>query len=271
MMEIEAYGDFVQQLAADAGALALSYWKSLDKVKAKGKGSGLDIVTEADEAVEKYIREAIGKRYPTHAIYGEEGGMTAGDDYRWVIDPIDGTVSFFHGQFHWAVSIALQYKGQTIVGIVTCPAYGLSFFAMKGSGATMNGKPISPSTVALLSQAVACTGFCCIRSGWKENGLPLFDRMAPKVQGIRRLGSIATDISFVACGKLDVCWEMNVNLYDVAAALLIAEEAGAKVTDMSGKTEHLPNFPLVSNGLLHGQVLEVFKGFDIPYQNRKGS
>jgi myo-inositol-1(or 4)-monophosphatase len=260
---------FLKNVSQDAGTLAYSYWKKQNDLKYRRKGEKFDVVTEADIAVEKFIRARIHKTYPDHAILGEEGGLQSKNSpFCWIIDPIDGTVSFMHGQFHWGVSIALQYDGTTLLGALNCPAYNLSFFAKKDEGATMNGTVVCPSQTDELGNACVCTGFCCIRAGWKENNLPVFNEAAQNVQGIRRLGSIATDICFVACGKLDACWEMNVNLYDVAAALLIAEEAGASVTDLSGGTNHLPEFPLVTNGKLHADMLRIVSKHHIPYELR---
>lgn len=260
---------FLKDLSEKSGTIAYRYWQKRNKLSCNMKGKKFDIVTEADIEVEKFIRQHIHEMYPYHAVLGEEEGFQqTGSPFCWIIDPIDGTVSFIHGQFHWGVSIALQYRGITILGAVNCPAYHLFFFAEKGKGATVNGISIHPSQTNQLGKACVCTGFCCVRSGWKENNLPIFNEVAEKVQGIRRFGSIATDICFVACGKLDVCWEMNVNLYDVAAALLIANEAGSSVTDLSGQTNHLPEFPLVTNGILHSSMLEILSKHHIPYELR---
>jgi myo-inositol-1(or 4)-monophosphatase len=184
------------------------------------KSEKIDIVTEADIEIGKFIRQHIHETYLYHSVLGEEEeSQQTGSLFCWILDPIDETVSFIHGQFHWEVSIALQYREITILGAADCPAYHLSFFA-------------------------------------------------EKVQESRRFGSIATDICFVACRKLNACWEMNVNLYNIAAALLIANEADASVTDFSGKINHLPEFPLVANGILHSSMLEILSKHHIPYELR---
>lgn len=265
------YKTFLISTIKDAGKIALEYWKEIEKVETFSKGSNVDIVSEADIKVEEYIRNKIKKEFPFHSVYGEENGITKGNNFRWIVDPIDGTVSFLHGQFHWGISIAFEIDNQTVLGAIYCPCYDYLFFAQKGHGSLLNNKKIKPSLINELQKACVCTGFCCIRSNWKENNLKIFNEVATKVQGIRRLGSIATDIAFVACGKLDACWEMNVNLYDVAAALLIAKESGCEVCDMEGNKKYLPNFPLVTNSYLKNQMLEIFKPHYIPFKNRRQS
>lgn len=263
------YKVFLLSIIKESGNIALKYWKRLEKVKTYSKGSNVDIVSEVDYKIESYIRAQINNKFPFHSIYGEEKGVKNGNKYRWIIDPIDGTVSFLHGQFHWCISIAFEINNKVVLGAIYCPCYDYLFFAEKDQGATLNNKRIIPSKIKELKKACVCTGFCCIRSNWKENNLIFFNEVATKVQGIRRLGSIATDIAFVACGKLDACWEMNVNLYDVAAALLIAKEAGCLVFDMNGSTKYLPNFPLVTNPYLKDQILNIFESHNIPFKNRR--
>lgn len=264
---MEEFKKFIIDIARQAGNIAFDYWQKVNSIETFSKGFGVDVVTEADYSIEQFLRNKIIEKYPTHSIIGEEDANKIGDNYKWLIDPIDGTVSFLHGQYHWGISIALKINDETVLGVLNCPAYNLFFFSQKGKGATLNGDKISPSAVKNLSNACVCTGFCCIRSQWEANNLKIFNDMAKNVQGIRRLGSIATDIAFVACGKLDACWEMNVNIYDVAAALLIAEEAGAVVSDMKGTDTYLPSFPLVTNRYLKKQMLNIFNNHIIPFEN----
>jgi myo-inositol-1(or 4)-monophosphatase len=258
------YKNFLLLIIKEAGEIALKYWKNITEVETFNKGFGNDVVSSADYEIEKYLRGIIKNRYPKHSIYGEEEGIDQGNNYRWIIDPIDGTVSFLHGQHHWGISIALEIDNQIVLGALYCPAYNYLFFAEKGCGATLNNRKINPSKIQLLSKACVCTGFCCIRAKWEENNLPIFNDVITKVQGIRRLGSIATDIAFVACGKLDACWEMNVNLYDVAAAILIAKEAGAQVSDMNGGDKYIYSFPFVSNFYIKQPLLNIFSKHKIP-------
>ncbi|MGD1823340.1 MAG: inositol monophosphatase family protein [Pleomorphochaeta sp.] len=261
--------EFLLTIIKEAGNIALEYFNKEIENKSFSKGLGVDVVSNADIEVEKYLRGIIKNRYPLHSILGEEEGLDNGNDYKWIIDPIDGTVSFLHGQHHWGVSIALSINNEVVLGALYNPAYNYLFFAEKGKGATLNNKKINPSFVDTLDKACVCTGFCCLRSQWKKNNLEIFNDVAKQVQGIRRLGSIASDIAFVACGKLDACWEMNVNLYDVAAALLIAKEAGAIVCDMEGKGQNVINFPLVTNPYLKQQMLDIFDKHEIPFENRR--
>jgi myo-inositol-1(or 4)-monophosphatase len=263
------YKNFLLSIITEAGQIALKFFNELNENNIYKKGLGLDIVTQADLEIEKYLRRRIKSRYPNHGILGEEEGLDIGNNYKWIIDPIDGTVSFLHGQLHWGISIALSVDDVVVLGALNCPAYNYLFFAEIGKGAMLNNKQIAPSNIHDLNQACVCTGFCCVRSLWEVNNLEIFTDVAKKVQGIRRLGSIATDIAFVACGKLDACWEMNVNLYDVAAALLIAKESGASVCDMAGGTDYQINFPLVTNPYLKKDMLNIFDSHTIPFENRR--
>lgn len=266
---MQDYKTFLLSIITDAGQIALKFFNELNENRIYNKGLGLDIVTQADLEIEKYLRRKIKSHFPNHTILGEEKGLDVGNNYKWIIDPIDGTVSFLHGQLHWGISIALSIDNVVVLGALNCPAYNYLFFAEKGKGSLLNNKRISPSNNFDLKQACVCTGFCCVRSLWEKNNLEIFNDVATKVQGIRRLGSIATDIAFVACGKLDACWEMNVNLYDVAAALLIAQESGALVCDMAGGVIHQNNFPLVTNPHLQKYMLNIFEKHTIPFENRR--
>lgn len=231
--------NFLHDIILQAGTITLEHKARLADIAVCRK-SDKDLVTEADIAVENFIIESIKSRWPHHGILGEESGARAGSEYCWVIDPIDGTTSFFHDLPFYSISIALQHHNQTVLAAVYAPLLEELFIAEKGNGALLNGKPIRTAARAVLSDCVMATGFACLRANLKDNNLPLINRIAPRLRGLRILGSAALDLCYVACGRLDGSWEINLNLYDIAAGMLIAQEAGAIVSDFSGQTEKIP-------------------------------
>jgi myo-inositol-1(or 4)-monophosphatase len=199
-----------------------------------------DLVTATDKRVETFIVDRIQDRFPDHGIWGEETGKnTADSEYCWIIDPIDGTTSFFHGQPYYAVSIALKKNEKIIAGAVYAPALGQLFHARINEGAWLNERPVQVSGTTSLTDAVMATGFACLRSGMEPNNLIHFNRIVPQLRDIRRCGSAAIDLCYVAAGKVDGFWELNLNVYDVAAGVLMVTEAGGVVTDFTGG----PDFP----------------------------
>ena len=248
---------FLKQIVTRAGEISLEYRARLSEVKISQKDTVKDLVTEADVAVENYLIEQIKNTYPDHAICAEESGTHAGDEYRWVIDPIDGTTSFVHDHPFYSISIALQQHGQTILAAVFAPVLGELYLAEKGKGATRNDQPIAVSDRTALSDCLMTTGFACLRSNLKRNNLPLIERIAPKLRGLRILGSAAVDLCYVASGRTDGGWELNLNIYDIAAGALIVQEAGGTVTDFSGGTENLPHEILATNGKIHNELSDI--------------
>jgi myo-inositol-1(or 4)-monophosphatase len=249
---------FLKQLALEAGRISLDYRARLADLTVSRK-SPKDLVTEADVAVEQFLVSRILARFPDHAILGEETGAHAGGEYRWVIDPIDGTTSFVHGHPFYSVSIALQHNGDPVLAAVNAPALGQLFMAEKDKGATLNDKPIRVSDRAELSDVMLATGFACLRENTPENNLPLFNRIVPKIRDIRRGGSAAIDLAYVACGILDGFWELNLKPYDIAAGTLLVTEAGGLVTDFNGAQSGLPARILATNGKIHTQLLSLLK------------
>ncbi len=249
---------FLEDIIRQAGELTLDYRRHLGSVRVDRK-SAKDLVTEADVAVEGLIVGAIKEKYPSHSILGEETGITKGDDSRWIIDPIDGTVSFVHDQPFYSVSIALEQKGVLTNAAVYAPVLGDLFTAEKGGGAYLNGKPIRVSQCCDIGDCLLATGFACIRSGLKENNLPVFTKMMPLIRGVRRYGSAAIDCCYVACGRLDGFWEFNLNIYDVAAGRLILEEAGGRFSDFAGREDKLYSQVLATNGLIHDDLSDIIE------------
>ena len=244
---------FLKDIVTEAGRIALEHKSRLGSLQVDRK-SDKDLVTAADVAVEKYLVGKIQERYPDHAIVGEESGDHAGNDYRWIIDPIDGTTSFVHDQPFFSISIALEKAGDTILAAVYAPVLGELFMAEKGKGATLNGNAIHVSSRDRLIDSVLGTGFACVRQNLEHNNLPYFAKVVPAVRGIRRFGSAAIDLSYVACGRMEGFWEMNLKIYDVAAGLLVLAEAGGTVTDFAGGQTNRPFETLASNGKIHNEL-----------------
>ncbi|MDC7239884.1 MAG: inositol monophosphatase family protein [Spirochaetales bacterium] len=261
MIDLNEAENFLKDMILRAGELTLDYRRRLSSLKVDSKATDRDIVTEADKAVESFLRDEIAKKYPDHGVLGEEEGETGRSDCRWVIDPIDGTIAFLHGQYQYSISIALEYGGETVLAAVYAPALDDLFTAVWGQGAKLNGETIHVSKTAAIGQAVFATGFPCIRAGMKETNLPLFNEMMMHIRDVRRGGSAALELCFVACGQLDGYWEKHIELYDVAAGILIVEEAGGRVSDYKGSSEGLPREVLATNGLIHDQSMGLIKPF----------
>lgn len=239
-----------------AGAVALEYTHKLGDLEVRQK-SPRDLVTQADLAVEQYLIEALRQIEPEAGFYGEETGQTANQDLRWIIDPIDGTHSFVRGQVFWSISVALERKGVLELGAVFAPRLHDLYLAALGEGASLNGQKIRVSTVSELSEAMVSTGFACLRAGLEENNLPRFGRIAKATLGQRRFGSAALDLCLVAQGQVDLFWEQELNLYDVAAGALILAEAGGEVCDFKGRPGLNPKEVLATNRLLTATVLPL--------------
>jgi myo-inositol-1(or 4)-monophosphatase len=215
--------------AREAGAVHLRYFRG-QNLDIHNKLNDSDIVTAADKAAEKVILDNIRATYPTHSVLSEESGQDVVEsDYRWVIDPLDGTTNFSNGLPIFSVSIALEYKGEAIVGVVFAPYLNELFHAVKGEGAFLNGEPIHVSTKTSLTQSVVCTGFPVDKEN-PDNNIDNVAKVMPLVRGFRRLGSAAMDLCYVAASYLDAYWEMNIHHWDVCAGQLIVAEAGGVYT-----------------------------------------
>jgi myo-inositol-1(or 4)-monophosphatase len=244
---------FLRDIILEAGQITLHYRRRLDKLKVSPKAHR-DSVTEADIAVEQFLIQKIRQQFPDHAIFGEESGQTAGNDYRWVIDPIDGTTSFMHGQPFYSISVALEYKTAVILGAVYLPAMNELFEALQEQPATLNGSSIRVARQNDLGECVLATGFACLRQERASRNLKYLAHLLPHIRDIRRCGSAAMDLCYVACGRFDGFWELNLNLYDIAAGAFIAEQAGAVVSDFSGTKTDLPDEILCANTTIHSAL-----------------
>jgi myo-inositol-1(or 4)-monophosphatase len=247
--------EFIKDIAREAGKIAIEERKTLSASEIHAKGSDKDMVTDVDRRLENFLIAKIKDKYPGHDIYGEETGISGtGSEYRWVIDPIDGTTSYIHDFQYYSVSIALQKNGENIAGVVHAPKLDEMFYAKKGKGAFLNEQPIKVSKRGRLKDSLLATGFACLRANLPENNLKYFPRIMPEIRGIRRCGSAAIDLCYVACGRFDGFWELNLNLYDVAAGVLILEEAGGIVTDIRGSKNFPEDGIIATNALIHSEL-----------------
>lgn len=247
---------FMQELAREAGSVLVSFF---GKVAVEYKGD-VDLVTEADRSSEKLIVGRIRKQWPGHDLIGEEGSrIETGSEFRWYIDPLDGTTNFAHGYPVFCVSIALEYKGERIAGVLYDPCRDELFAAEKGAGAKLNGKRIRVSKVQRLAESLVGTGFPSHKRH-KNPNIHFYHQITLRSHGVRRAGSAALDLCCVACGRYDAFWEFNLNPWDTAAGVLLVEEAGGKVTNFTGGPFAISSREvLASNSLVHNELLAEFK------------
>jgi myo-inositol-1(or 4)-monophosphatase len=248
--------------AIDAAAKQLLHYFNSPALKISNKEGINNWVTEADHAAEAAIIDVIKKDFPNHFILSEEVGEISSDsDVKWVIDPIDGTINFASGIPLCCISIGVEHKGQMILGAVYNPFLNELFFAEKGKGATLNGTPISVSKKAKVLNSCLVTGFPYTYLDMENGPLQVFERLIRRGVPVRRLGSAAIDLCWVACGRLDGFYEHKLQPWDSAAGFLIVEEAGGKVTDMQGDTFSPYQHKIVAtNGVIHEELLGVISG-----------
>jgi myo-inositol-1(or 4)-monophosphatase len=237
--------------ARKAAELIERSFERLDTLTIETKSPN-DFVTEVDKAAEKEIIYHLRKAYPDHSIRGEEGGMQPGKnpDYEWVIDPLDGTTNFIHGMPHFAVSIACKYKGQLEHAVVLDPIKREEFTASRGRGAMLNGRRIRVSSRRNFDGALIGTGIPFSGYALQHIGpyLACVQEIAGQTAGIRRAGSAALDLAYVAAGRFDAFWEMNLNEWDIAGGLLLVKEAGGLVSDFNGGSNYLETGHVVCGG-----------------------
>jgi len=247
-------------LAAKKGAAVLSKYYNSDSLNVEYKGE-IDPVTQADRSSQREIIKVIKNTFPQHGILAEEDEINeVGKEYCWIIDPLDGTVNFVHNLPMFCVSIGLKFKNEIISGVIYSPIMKEIFVAEKNKGAWLNGKEVRVSETKDAIRALAVTGFPYYV---KKDSLRLtrnFTNIMLKTQGIRRLGSAALDMAYVACGRFDFFWEEGLKLWDIAAGILIVEEAGGKISDYSdsGNSTTFKDTILASNGTaLHKVILQI--------------
>jgi len=257
----ESFLPAMPAIAREAGALIMEYFHRGLKIEYKGEA---DLVTAADRASEALIRERIGKQFPTHDVLGEEQGLNdQGGEYRWYVDPLDGTTNFAHGYPVFCVSLALEQRSGSsatrVAGVVYDPTRDELFAAAQGGGAQLNGQPIRVSKIAHLKECLVATGFPSHKRH-KNPNIHFYHQITLRTHGVRRAGSAALDLCNVACGRFDGFWEFNLNPWDTAAGVLIVEEAGGKVSRFDGSPFLLDSREtLASNGLVHEELLHQFQ------------
>lgn len=248
-------------IAREAGSLLLSYFHQKLKIEYKGDA---DLVTAADRASEALIRERVSQQFPSHDVLGEEQGLSdQGGDYRWYVDPLDGTTNFAHGYPVFCVSMAVEQRlgtsGRRIAAVIYDPTRDELFSAEQGRGAQLNGQPIHVSKVAQLKESLVATGFPSHKRH-KNPNIHFYHQITLRTHGVRRPGSAALDLCNVACGRFEGFWEFNLNPWDTAAGTLIVEEAGGKITRFDGSAFEIDSREtLASNGLVHDALLYEFQ------------
>ncbi len=242
-----------------AGRLIMEHFGPQQRVDHKGE---IDLVTEIDRRSDKAIVKVIRSAYPDHLILTEEGSGRGGDGlFRWIVDPLDGTTNYAHGFPYFCVSIALEKGAEIALGAIYNPVLDEMFAARRGHGATLNGKKLTVSRTRQLTDSLLATGFPYDIRRSQTNNLDHFARFAMRAQAIRRAGSAALDLCYVAAGRFDGFWEMKLAPWDVAVGGLMVAEAGGLVTDFSGGPFRIDGRQiLASNGKIHGQMKEVLGG-----------
>ena len=248
--------------AREAGAILQEYAARGFQIEYKGR---INLVTEADLASERHIKQLIASRYPSHRILAEESGAHApskdgGDEYCWIVDPLDGTTNFSHGFPCYSVSIGVEYRGRSVIGVIYDPNRDELFVAERGAGASCNGRPIRVSTVEPLEKALLVSGFPYDVRERMDEYLPAWRKFLETSQAVRRFGSAAIDMAYVAMGRVDGFWEKGLNAWDVAAGWALIEEAGGRVTKLDGSAfdNHSASL-LCTNGWIHDEMLAALK------------
>lgn len=251
-----SYLDTAVEIAREAGALLANYLERKIGFELKGD---FDLVTEADRASERLAIERLRAHFPSHGILAEEGGgHESSSAYRWYLDPLDGTTNFAHGFPVFNITLALEHNGEMIAGVVFDPTRNEMFTAERGGGAYLNNRRIRVSSVKKLEDSLVSTGFPSRKRHLNIN-IHFYHQLAMTTHGVRRAGAAALDLAYVACGRLDAFWEFKLNPWDMAAGLLLIEEAGGKSSDMKGNPMQLlgPHL-LADNGHIHEEILNLF-------------
>ncbi|HUU40715.1 MAG TPA: inositol monophosphatase family protein [Desulfatiglandales bacterium] len=257
----ENYREAATRISQDAGTFLREKLRSAHTIAFKGE---INLVTEADKISEEIITTQIHKLFPNHDILAEEFTHTrTGSDFKWIIDPLDGTTNYAHGYPVFCVSLALQKLGEIILGVIYNPMLDEIFVAEKGEGAFLNGRKIHVSNTIKATEGLMATGFPYDIREDAKNNLSYFNKMILKVRGIRRAGSAALDLAYVAAGIFDGFWELKLSPWDTAAGWLMVEEAGGIVTDIKGIDYYLESQSiLASNGKIHDKMIAILDGPD---------
>lgn len=261
MNELQIFLDVATEMALAAGAVLLDYVGKLeDSITEKGRPG--DLVTIADKASEALILDSLQRHFPEHAILSEESGALGDREnkYLWAVDPLDGTTNYAHQYPMFAVSIGLLIDGEPALGVIYDPSRNELFRAAKGLGATLDRQPIKVSQISELSKSLLVTGFAYDRRETSDNNYAEFCHLTHLTQGVRRGGSASLDLAHVACGRLDGYWERGLSPWDIVAGIVIAREAGAKVTAYDGSPIILESGRiLATNGYIHNSLSQALK------------
>ena len=245
--------------ARDAGKLIVPYLDHVDRLPIITKERN-DFVTEVDQSAERLIIDTLKQAFPTHAILAEESGSSDGDEYQWIIDPLDGTTNFLHGFPQFSISIALKHKDKLVLGVVYDPLRQELFTAMTGDGAYLNNRRIRVSKQLGLQGALLGTGFPYKDLRYLDAYLAMLKEMITETAGVRRPGSAALDLCYVASGRIDGFWEIGLNAWDIAAGAIIVREAGGIITDFSANEKYLENGNVIAgNPKVFNQILKTLE------------
>jgi len=246
--------------ARQGGAILLDYAKKGFEIHRKGQS--INLVTEADLRSEEAIIQTIRQAFPEHQILSEEQGLQKSPTHptKWIVDPLDGTTNFAHGFPMYNVSIGVEHEGICVLGVVYDPTRNELFHAQTGKGATLNGTPIHVSATPKLNEALLVTGFAYDVHTAKDNNLKEFCAFTLRARGMRRTGTAAIDLCYIASGRFDGFWELQLNPWDTAAGKVILEEAGGTVTNYSGEPYSIyGNTIIATNGRIHQEMIEVLR------------
>ncbi|MGA8163784.1 MAG: inositol monophosphatase family protein [Waddliaceae bacterium] len=258
--EVKSYLQVATQVAEEGGKVLTKYWGRLSNISKKS--FTWDLVTEADQESEEVILQLLTELYPSHAILAEESGLKQAEEseYLWVVDPLDGTTNYTHQYPMVCVSVALMFQNEIIAGVVYNPILNEMFQAGRGLGSTLNQQAIQVSETGALDHSLLATGFGYDRKQTADTNYPEFCHLTHCSQGVRRGGSAALDLAYVAAGRLDGCWERGLYPWDMAAGVILIEEAGGKVTSYEGSPLVLESGRLMaSNGHIHQEMIKELR------------
>jgi myo-inositol-1(or 4)-monophosphatase len=245
--------------ARRAGSVIMRHLDRLDRLTVESKGRN-DFVSEVDRQAEAEIINVLRTAYPSHAILAEETGHQQGDEYLWIIDPLDGTTNFLHGYPQFGVSIALQHRGKLEQAVVFDPHKNELFTATRGDGAQLNDRRMRVSQIQDLELTLLGTGFPFKQQQFLETWIATLRELLPRVSGVRRAGSASLDLAHVACGRFDGFWEFGLSAWDMAAGCLLIQEAGGLVSDMGGGRNFLDSGNIIAgNPKVHEQMLALLR------------
>jgi len=253
-----------QSAIRSAGDVLMKHFGAIQQEHIDSK-QAFDFVTFADREAERILIEQLHAVFPDHSFYAEESQRAPAGGYRWIIDPLDGTTNYVHGVPHFAISVALEREGEIILGLIYDPTRDEMFRAEIGRGAFLNDAPISVSSISDPAVSLLATGFPFKQKQNLDAYLASFQALFQQVSGIRRIGSAALDLAYVACGRFEGYWELGLSPWDVAAGSLLVQEAGGRISDFSGGAQAVWHGNVVaSNGALHAMMLQVTRDILLP-------